>query len=220
MAIFIDSMIKLSVAVALGGIVGLEREISHKPAGLRTNILICMGSALCMIISHLVAQGVPGADPARIGAQVVVGIGFLGAGAIIQSRGSVVGLTTGATIFVVAAIGLAVGGGFWVPAVMGTAITLLSLIVLTRLEKIMQTKRSLFKYTLVAHHTVAVLDELDAVLDEYGLTMEEISYDRLDEDKLRLSFSVLVTADVSKQLRRRLIQLKSVTRVESPRHVE
>lgn len=220
MAVFIDSILKLSMAVVLGGVVGLEREVSRKPAGLRTNILICTGSALCMIISRLVALGNPGADPGRIGAQVVVGIGFLGAGAIIQSRGSVVGLTTGATIFVVAAIGLAVGAGFWIPAVMGTAITLLSLIVLTRLERVLRTKRSMFEYAVIAPHAVDVLDELEAVLEDCHLKMEGVSYERVSDDNLRLSFSVLTTPDVNKQSRRRLVQLKSVTKVESPREME
>ena len=104
----IDLLLKLSLAVVLGGIIGIERELSGKPAGLRTNILICLGSALLMDLSVRIGMvdGARVGDPARIAAQVVSGIGFLGAGTIMQARGAVLGLTTAATIWVVAAIGL------------------------------------------------------------------------------------------------------------------
>ena len=88
-----------------------ERQHAHKPAGLRTNILICVGAALLTDLSVTAAGAAPGADPARIAAQIVTGVGFLGAGTILQARGSVTGLTTAATLWVVAAIGMAVGFG-------------------------------------------------------------------------------------------------------------
>ena len=104
-----DLLGRLALAVLLGGIVGFEREISGKPAGLRTNILICLGSALLMDLSITIGMidgGERIGDPARIAAQMVTGVGFLGAGTIMQARGEVIGLTTAATIWVVAAIGL------------------------------------------------------------------------------------------------------------------
>ena len=109
----LDLLIKLSLAVLLGGIIGFERELSGKPAGLRTNILICLGAALLMDISTRIGlvDGHRIGDPARIAAQVVSGVGFLGAGTIMQGSGVVTGLTSAATIWVVAAIGLTVGGG-------------------------------------------------------------------------------------------------------------
>src|SRR2546428_10596778 len=96
--------IKLLLAALLGGIIGVEREIRDKPAGLRTNILICVGSTLFMSISTKVAQ-LLGGDPTRIAAQIISGIGFLGAGAVLHSHGFVLGLTTAATIWVVAGVG-------------------------------------------------------------------------------------------------------------------
>ncbi|HET7273730.1 MAG TPA: MgtC/SapB family protein, partial [Longimicrobiaceae bacterium] len=115
----IDLLGRLLLAALLGGLIGLERELSSKPAGLRTNLLICVGATLLMELSLTVAAEANAAnlaagvafraDPARIAAQIVTGIGFLGAGTIMQARGSVVGLTTAATIWVVAAIGMAVG---------------------------------------------------------------------------------------------------------------
>ena len=114
----LDLLIKLSLAVFLGGIIGFERELSGKPAGLRTNILICLGAALLMDVSNRIGlvDGQRIGDPARIAAQVVSGVGFLGAGTIMQGQGVVTGLTSAATIWVVAAIGLTVGGGFYVEA--------------------------------------------------------------------------------------------------------
>lgn len=122
----IDLFVKLAIAVLLGGGIGLEREIAGKPAGLRTNILICVGAALFMHLSIVVGEvgyspdGHPYGDVTRIAAQIVTGVGFLGAGTIMQARGTVIGLTSAATIWVVAAIGAAVGAGYYVEA-LGTA---------------------------------------------------------------------------------------------------
>lgn len=115
----LDLGAKLLIAILAGGAVGLERELRHKPAGLRTNILICMGSALLMDLSMRIA-GPSGGDPGRIAAQVVTGIGFLGAGTILHTRGTITGLTSAATIWVVAAIGLTVGAGFLFEALAAT----------------------------------------------------------------------------------------------------
>lgn len=115
----LDLGAKLLIAILAGGAVGLERELRHKPAGLRTNILICMGSALLMDLSMRIA-GPSGGDPGRIAAQVVTGIGFLGAGTILHTRGTITGLTSAATIWVVAAIGLTAGAGFLFEALAAT----------------------------------------------------------------------------------------------------
>lgn len=110
---------KLIVAIIAGGAVGLERELRGKPAGLRTNILICLGSALLMDLSVRIANDYNG-DPGRIAAQVVTGIGFLGAGTILHTRGTITGLTSAATIWVVAAIGLTAGAGYEFEALAAT----------------------------------------------------------------------------------------------------
>lgn len=115
----LDLGAKLLIAILAGGAVGLERELRRKPAGLRTNILICLGSALLMDLSMRIA-GPSGGDPGRIAAQVVTGIGFLGAGTILHTRGTISGLTSAATIWVVAAIGLTVGAGFLFEALAAT----------------------------------------------------------------------------------------------------
>ncbi len=129
----LDLAAKLAIAVLIGGGVGLEREIKGKPAGLRTNILICVGSALLMDLSMSIAA-THGGDPGRIAAQVVTGIGFIGAGCIIQAGSRVTGLTSAATIWVVASIGLIAGSGFPLLAVVAAVMVLLTLVVLGRFE--------------------------------------------------------------------------------------
>jgi putative Mg2+ transporter-C (MgtC) family protein len=123
---FFEDGVRLALAVVMGGVIGLEREASDKPAGLRTNILICVGSTLMMILSIDVARhyAVAAADPGRIAQGVITGIGFLGAGTILHSRGGVVGLTTAATTWSVAGIGLALGSGFYLLAASTTLLIL------------------------------------------------------------------------------------------------
>jgi putative Mg2+ transporter-C (MgtC) family protein len=115
----IDLLVKLTLAVFLGGIIGFERELAGKPAGLRTNILICIGAALLMDLSTRIGliDGKRIGDPARIAAQIVSGVGFLGAGTIMQGQGVVTGLTSAATIWVVAAIGMTVGAGLYIEGI-------------------------------------------------------------------------------------------------------
>ncbi len=124
----------LLLATILGGAIGWEREHAQKPAGLRTNILICMAATLLTDLSVQAAAGSAVADPARIAAQIVTGMGFLGAGTIIQSRGHVTGLTTAATLWIVAAIGMAIGFGALVEATGATLLVLITLIPLRRVE--------------------------------------------------------------------------------------
>lgn len=138
MELRLDLLLRLVLAAVLGGAIGLERELSAKPAGFRTNLLICVGAALLTEVSILVARAADPldttGDPGRIAAQIVSGIGFLGAGTIIQARGSVVGLTTAATLWVVAAIGIAVGAHAYVEAVGTTVLALAALVFLGRVE--------------------------------------------------------------------------------------
>ena len=126
-------LVRCGVAALCGGLIGLERERKGKPAGFRTNILICLGASMYMAVGLLLDSEAT-TDPARIAAQVVTGIGFLGAGCIIQQRGRVVGLTTAATIWVVAAIGIIAGAGFPILAIIASSMVLLTLVVLGQIE--------------------------------------------------------------------------------------
>jgi len=134
---------RLVLAGLLGGLIGVERERHGRPAGFRTHILLSTGSALLMMLSQYMYDLYPGQDsnsiirldPGRIAAMSITGIGFLGAGAIIKSKGHVRGLTTAACLWMVAAVGLAVGCGFYLPAVVATAIAMFSLLGLRFLER-------------------------------------------------------------------------------------
>src|SRR5437660_12768778 len=138
--------VKLLLAAILGGIIGIERQIRDKPAGLRTNILICVGSTLFMSISTKVAQ-LLGGDPTRIAAQIISGIGFLGAGAVLHSHGFVLGLTTAATIWVVAGVGMALGSGMYLVALFPTAMSPVPLYFLSFVEARIQ-RLVFYSYTL------------------------------------------------------------------------
>ena len=120
-------IIRLLLSTTLSGLIGLEREFKHKPAGLRTNILVGVGSTLIMLVSLYAGLTYDNTDPTRIAAGMITGIGFIGAGLIIQSRGEVHGITTAATIWLVAAVGLAVGIGFYSAAFITTIISLVVL---------------------------------------------------------------------------------------------
>lgn len=126
---------RLLTAAVLGAVMGFERELRQKSAGLRTNILIAVGSAVFTLMSYELAAGVQGADPGRLAAQIVTGIGFLGAGAIIRRDGGVQGLTTAATVWVNAAVGIAAGGGEYHLAVITTIVTVAVLLVLQPMER-------------------------------------------------------------------------------------
>src|SRR5688572_1183758 len=143
-----EMWIKLGLAIACGAAIGIERELHDKPAGLRTNMLICVGSTLITMVSISVAltyaqRQINIADPGRIAAQIVSGIGFLGAGTIIQARGSVHGLTTAATMWVVSAIGIAVGAGQYGEAIGTTVLVLVALLLLGKIEaRLIHAKRA------------------------------------------------------------------------------
>ena len=133
-----EMLMRLTLSCILGGVIGYERQSRRKSAGLRTNMLVCLGSCLVMLISTAIYQGVEGrtnADPARLAAQVVSGIGFLGAGAIMKEGLTVTGLTTAACLWVVAGVGLAVGGGYYTAALLATGLVFVTLGALSRIDE-------------------------------------------------------------------------------------
>jgi putative Mg2+ transporter-C (MgtC) family protein len=141
-----EMMTKLLLASVLGAVIGLEREVHGRPAGFRTHLLVSLGSCLFTIISidfyriygNFNGLGPVGVDPSRIAAQVVTGIGFLGAGAIIRDRASIRGLTTAACLWVASAIGLSCGAGRYAPALIVTGLAFISLLLLKKVENILK----------------------------------------------------------------------------------
>ncbi|HWP37315.1 MAG TPA: MgtC/SapB family protein [Gemmatimonadales bacterium] len=167
-----DLLGALILSVLLGGAVGLERELRGKPAGLRTNILICVGATLFTQLSIFIPGG--NGDPGRIAAQIVTGVGFLGAGTILHTRGTVQGLTSAATIWLVAAIGVAVGAG---AVFEGAGATLLVLVVLRFLGAVEPMLR---RRAIVTHLRVEVdaapgrAEEVERIVREAGLEIEGV----------------------------------------------
>jgi putative Mg2+ transporter-C (MgtC) family protein len=129
-----NEIVPVFLAVGCGTVIGLERQLKHKAAGLRTNILICLGAAVFTIISREMASGSQDSIT-RIAAQIVTGVGFLGAGAVIQDRGGVHGLTTAATIWLMASIGMACGARFYGLAILSTILALVVLVGLWQVDK-------------------------------------------------------------------------------------
>ena len=165
---------KLLLATVLGGAIGFEREIAGKPAGLRTNILICVGAALFTHLSISIAQigftpdGRPYGDTTRITAQIVSGIGFLGAGAILHAHGAVVGLTTAATIWVVAAVGAAIGAGAYVEGIGTSVLIILVLVGLRPVERKLLNRRRKVNATIRVQREVR-FDVIDEIIRICGL---------------------------------------------------
>jgi putative Mg2+ transporter-C (MgtC) family protein len=129
---------RLAISIVIGGVIGIERELEHKPAGLRTIILVCLGSTIFMLIG--LELGLAVSELGRIVAGVVTGIGFLGAGAIIRARGEVYGLTTAATIWLASGLGLAIGAGYYILATISGIFVLVVLRLLGVVEKVLSKK--------------------------------------------------------------------------------
>lgn len=180
---------RLFLAALLGALIGFEREASGKPAGFRTNLLICLGAALITEVSIDIARdvSVPGgfrSDPARIAAQIVSGIGFLGAGTIMQARGSVFGLTTAATMWVVAGIGMAIGAGAFAIGITASVITLVALRMLHRLDDLLLSNRWSEQTLLIETESDTDAAEVERALEAGGLDLQLLQAERLHDRRL------------------------------------
>jgi len=186
-------IIRGGFSVLCGAMIGIERERKGKPAGFRTNTLICFGSALYMMAGEFLASAMkmPGVDPTRIAAQVVTGIGFLGAGTIIQSRGTITGLTSAATIWVVAGIGLVIGGGFPMLGFLCALLALGTLVVLTKVEPKLLGKCHFVDCSVVfSDDGGQTRAELATILTEHDVDLSKLEIEKVDErtSRLRISF--------------------------------
>jgi putative Mg2+ transporter-C (MgtC) family protein len=167
------SMIRLVLAAILGGIIGLERELKHRPAGLRTNMFICFGAALFTILSDVLAVEHLG-DHTRISAQIIPGIGFIGAGSILHTRGLTTGLTTASTLFVVASVGMATGGGLYMTALFATGVILIALFSLGHLELTFNLKTLLTSYEVTGAGVDEITQEVNRILEREHRMMQNV----------------------------------------------
>ena len=204
--------IRLVLAAILGGLIGIEREIRDKPAGLRTNILICVGSTLFMSLSTQVAQ-LLGGDPTRIAAQIISGIGFLGAGAVLHSHGFVLGLTTAATIWVVAGVGMALGSGMYLVAAFATAMSLVTLYFLSFIEDKIQGRRS-YSYALVVTDLNQALTSIHKVLQDSSVAAASFNFKK-KSGHYRVWFNLLIPRETNVKIIQRLSEVPEIIQVET-----
>lgn len=206
-------ILRLLLAAALGGMIGLEREHSGKPAGFRTNMLICLGAALITEVSFSVAFTASG-DPGRIAAQIVSGIGFLGAGTILHARGSVYGLTTAATLWVVAAIGMAVGARAYLAAVVATSLVMLALMLLGRVEDhLIPRKPSDRHVDVVTRPDGTVISQIEDTLRKAGFALDTIKIAKGD-DRFHATFHARGVAQNWEPALRAVLAIDGVVKVE------
>ena len=164
---------KLLLAALLGGLIGLEREAKHRPAGLRTNLFICVGAAMFTLLSRQLAA--EPSDYTRIAAQIIPGIGFIGAGSIIHARGDLVtGITSAATLFVIASIGTAVGGGLYLTAIFATLLVLGVLSLLGFLERFSNLKTMIFAYEVTCSSAEQATLDVNQILEPLHLMTENM----------------------------------------------
>jgi len=157
-----SSLTRVLLAAILGGAIGLEREFKHRPAGLRTNMFICFGAELFTVLSRGLAA--EPSDYTRIAAQIIPGIGFIGAGSILHTRGLTTGLTTAATIFVVASVGMAAGGGLYLTAIFATCLVIAALFLLGHMEETFNMKLLLSSYEVTGSSVEQVSKEVNRIL--------------------------------------------------------
>lgn len=168
----IELVLRLLLSALAGGSIGIEREVSNRPAGLRTHILVSVGSTLIMLVSVYGFNGY--GDPARLAAQVVSGVGFLGAGTIMRTGNSIKGLTTAASLWVCSGIGLAIGAGYYLGGIVTAAIVLLSLVSLQTVEQ--RVNKSSFKNIQIeAYERAGLIGEIGTLLGKYYIIIKDIS---------------------------------------------
>jgi len=192
-------LIKLAMAALAGGLVGLERETHGRPAGMRTNLLVAVGACTMMIISEAftLKYGVDGGDtllrldPSRTAAQIVTGIGFLGAGVIVKEGATVRGLTTAASLWAVAGLGMAFGMGYFVLGWLSTVFIVGSLLFIKKLDPYIKKDRYL-TVTVTAQNRDSLYDDLETLISEQGYKIADISY-QVDLQADEVFYKLVVT---------------------------
>lgn len=198
---------RLLLASVLGGLVGLERELSRKPAGIRTNMLICLGAALFTIVSYEMAGNV-GGDHTRIAAQIIPGIGFLGAGVVIRERGTIIGITSAATIFVVASIGMSVGAGFYATGIFTMLLLLGSLVIIGNVEDRLGLHARVMNFKITAPPDGDPLTQVHAIVEQSGLNARRWHSYNTDQGFV-VEFEAEMTVLQERDLMARLAPLKA-----------
>jgi len=207
-----EDFYRLGVALLVGGILGAERERHKKAVGLRTLILISIGSALFTILSFRIGIMFNSNEPGRIAANIVSGIGFLGAGVILEERGRVVGLTTAATIWLTAALGMAAGAGEYVLSVGASFISLIVLLLFTRLEEYLEVSTETRVYQITTKISWDKYKEIKSLFKEYHLPIQSYKQEKKEDDMV-CTFEVYGTTKRHDKLVQKMLGDKQIKEV-------
>ncbi|WP_026893810.1 MgtC/SapB family protein [Clostridiisalibacter paucivorans] len=189
---------RIVLSIVLSGLIGMERESVKRPAGFRTHILVCVGSTLVMLVGLYIFDTYKyqtNIDPGRLAAQVISGIGFLGAGTIIKEGDSVKGLTTAASLWAVACVGLAIGSGFYTGSILSVIIILITLIIFTKVETKIKSRRKFMKLRIVSENKPGQIGKIGLVTGELGIVIDRIELEKNSEDILIISMLVKLKDD-------------------------
>jgi putative Mg2+ transporter-C (MgtC) family protein len=206
-----EDFYRLGIALLIGGIIGAERERHKKAVGLRTLILISLGSALFTILSIRIGINI-GGEPSRIAASIVSGIGFLGAGVILEERGRIVGLTTAATIWLTAALGMAAGAGEYILAVGTTVISIIVLILFTRFEEYLEISSENRTYEITTKTSWDKYKEIKSMFKEHSLSIQNYKQEK-KESVMVCTFEAYGTTKKHDKLVQKLLADKEIKEV-------
>jgi len=212
-----EIVLRLFLGAVLGGIIGVERQVHGRQAGFRTQLIVCVASVLVMIVSeyyHHLSYMNPSyirVDPGRIAAGAITGIGFIGAGAILKMGISVQGLTTAACLWMVSAIGLAIGAGLYVAGIAASFLTLFSLLVLRIIER--QMSRLVYKFITVTTGENIEDERINSVLEARGLRIGKIDYER-DIVRGEITYNIAVSLKHNEPLKALLDELSSISGIK------
>ncbi len=218
-----EILFRLVLAAILGAIVGFEREVHGRPAGIRTYLILCLGSALIMVLSEYLSYGlvikispdILRVDPGRIAAQALTGIGFLGAGVILRYRDTIRGLTTAACVWVVCAIGLAIGAGFYLYGSVVAGVTVVSLVGIKFFER--RLKKDWYQeMTIVSQDLAGQFSRIQEVISKHASEVVNFGISKdLDKQEVTASFLLRIrTAHPDRQMLQEVFELSGVKRVD------
>ena len=192
---------KLILAAILGALIGYEREFSNRPAGLRTNMLVCLGAALIQILSLDILAGygdIASTDPSRLGAQVISGIGFLGAGTIIHEGATIKGLTTAAGLWVVACIGLAIGNGSYVPAILTSLLAFATLRILKDLEERVASRNPYLNIEVKLEDKPGQIGEIGQILGKMNANIKNMQFTEHGKETINVYLAIKHPRNIEK----------------------
>ncbi len=216
----IDIMLRLVVSCILGGLIGFERESLDRPAGLRTHILVCVGSALMTLVSiyGFTNFDTVTKDPGRIAAQVVSGIGFLGAGTILREGLTVTGLTTAASLWVVAGIGLAIGCGLFFAGIAGTALVFVTLVLFGQMERRHWSNKHRNRIKIVVRDQPGQLGRVGIFFGKHDISIKNITMHHIPEQKvINIEFVLIIPSNVDMiQIFTELSEIDGVLSIDKP----